>query len=222
MGSEKEHHRSLRSALPGILLESFIVVFSILFALAVDEWKEDSENRQLAEKSIAVFEREIEQNMARLEDLAPYHSGLREMLTRIDSTGDVRTAEDLRSTIGLEPLRPPLLTDVAWQTSLATGALTKMDFETVSALSLTYTLQARFQEQARITVPDLARPEAISDAAVPQAIRSAAVYLGEITAGEQDLKAIYEQALTQIREGRIAMSGRRSENVSAVARAGRD
>jgi hypothetical protein len=71
MASEKEHHRSLRSALPGILLESFIVVFSILFALAVDEWKEESENRQLAEKSITVFEREIEQNMARLEDFAP-------------------------------------------------------------------------------------------------------------------------------------------------------
>jgi hypothetical protein len=48
------------------LVESVLVVGSILLALAVDEWNENREVQDLAGRSLVNFEREIQQNRLRL------------------------------------------------------------------------------------------------------------------------------------------------------------
>jgi len=197
-----------------LVIESFAVVFSILLALSLDQWVEDQEHRQLAVKSLASFERELDQNRARLEDVAPFHRGLRDVLAKMDSSGEIRSMAEMRAVVGFEPLRPPFLTDVAWQTAVATGALTYMDFETVSALSLTYSLQQRFREQVSSTLPEMIRTGPALEANVRDLVRYTVDYLTEVTMGEEDLKTIYEQALGVIRAARDG--GQRSLADSAV------
>ncbi len=185
-----------------LVVESFAVVFSILLALSMDQWVEDQEHEELAQKSLASFERELDQNRARLEDLAPFHRGLRDVLARMESDHEIRTMAELRAVVGFEPLRPPFLTDDAWQTAVATGALTYMHFETVSALSLTYSLQQRFRDQVGSTLPELIRlgPSITTD--VRDVVRYTVDYLTEVTSGEEDLKTVYEQALEVVRAAR--------------------
>ncbi len=185
-----------------LIIESFAVVFSILLALSLDQWVEDQEHLELAEKSLASFERELDQNRARLEDIAPFHRGLRDVLAKLDSAGEIRSMAEMRAVVGFEPLRPPFLTDAAWQTAVATGAFTYMDFETVSALSLTYSLQQRFREQASSTVPELIRAGPAFDADIREVVRYTVDYLTEVTTGEEDLRTVYEQALTVVRAAR--------------------
>ena len=54
-----------------------------------------------------------------------------------------RAFDDLRRSKASR-LRPAFLTDTAWRTALATGALTHMEYETVARLSALYTAQQRF------------------------------------------------------------------------------
>jgi len=185
-----------------LVIESFAVVFSILLALSLDQWAQDQEHKELAAKSLTSFERELDQNRARLEDVAPFHRGLRDVLAKMDSAGEIRSMAEMRAVVGFEPLRPPFLTDVAWQTAVATGALTYMDFETVSALSLTYSLQQRFRDQVSSTLPELIRTGPALEASIRDIVRYTVDYLTEVTMGEEDLKTIYEQALGVIRAAR--------------------
>ncbi len=79
-------------------VQSVLVVGSILMALAFDEWAENQDFAELADQSLRIFEREVSQNRARLEDGAPYHRGIRDILaqTRISPEGtmDVRSIKE--------------------------------------------------------------------------------------------------------------------------------
>ena len=191
------------SWLPKILAESVLIVLSILLALAVDQWQEDKEERELVRQSLQSFRQEIQQNKMRLDDIVPYHTGVQAMLTELEQTGAITSVAELQSTVGAEGLRPPFLLDTAWKTAMATGALTIMDYETVSALSMTYTLQDRFREYSRSSLPAIMPSRAASDADVNAALRSTITYLNDVTAGEEELRAVYEQAV-EIVESKLA------------------
>lgn len=179
-------------------VESVLIVTSILLALAVDEWRDDRQNLELATQALRSFAQEIRQNRARLEDAAPYHAGLGEVLARLAYEERGRSAADLHSVV--EGLEPTVLLDTAWETALATGALNYMGFETVSALSLTYSLQERFEEFSRSRLPRLNPLATGSEAELQVAIRQALSYLQTLSQREQELIGIYAQALQIIAE----------------------
>lgn len=190
-----------REWLGRVLVESLLIMLSITMALAVDQWKSDRQDRALARKSLQSFQREIQLNQARLEDIAPYHAGLRAMLAKMDSAGRPGGAE-LREVVGGEGLRPPFLLDAAWQTALATGVLRHMDYETVSALSMTYTLQSRFKELGRDQAPLLTGDSRLQQEEV---LAATLRYLTDVTGGEEELQTVYAQALETI-GGKLALT----------------
>jgi hypothetical protein len=134
-----------REWLPKILVESFLIAFSILLALAVDDWKEERENQERVREAVVNFEREIRQNKAHLEDRFAYHERLNKALKGVNPK-DVHTIEELRQRINFQGLNVAFLLDTAWQTALTTNALTHMDTETISRLSSIYTLQKRLYD----------------------------------------------------------------------------
>jgi hypothetical protein len=64
-------------------------------------------------------------------------------LTQRSTNGGLESIE-FRDT--MEALQPIVLTSSAWETAVATAALGRMDFELVSALTLTYNTQLRFDD----------------------------------------------------------------------------
>ena len=195
----------LPSWLPQIVVESTLIVLSILLALAVDQWQDRREEEKLADQALISFQREIQQNKARLEDVTPFRMGMRDVLIMMDSTDEIRTSADFRTMVGVEGFRAPFLLDTAWQTALATGALTHMDYETVSALSHTYTLQERLQDFARSSLPQLVRTGTAPDNDMDAALQNTIAYLNDVAARDEELQAVYAQALEVIESTRARM-----------------
>ena len=130
--------------LPRVIFESALITVSILLALALDEWREDRQDLQTVEQALSNFLSEIEQNKARVDDAAPFNLGLRNVLDQRYQEGNIGSIDEFISI--LESYTPVVLQSTAWETALATGSVTKMDYSLVSALSLTYGLHSRYQE----------------------------------------------------------------------------
>jgi hypothetical protein len=179
-------------------VESVFVVGSILLALGVDAWSENREFAELADQSLGIFEQEIIQNRDRVADGLPYHQGIRDLLGQMLATPP--PVIDLRRI--MEGLEPPVLLSTAWETALATGALTHMDFEVVSALSLTYSFQEDFETRSRSDRPRIGGGEDQSTQQVGEQVRTAYEYVAALTRDETELLTIFQQALAVVAQHR--------------------
>lgn len=174
-----------------VLLESFFIMVSILMALAVENWRESRQNRKLAQQSLQIFEREIRQNLATIEDNVLYHTGLRNVVA--EAVADPAEAADMRSIV--EGLRPVRLTNTAWQTTSASGGITHINVETIWQLSLAYSFQERFRQQTLAAPPVFSFAAQTDPAERERIVRSTFNYLNELVTLEQDLRAAYQQAI---------------------------
>jgi len=180
------------------LVESFFVVGSILLALAVDSWAENRDFAELADQSLGIFEQEILRNRAALEEVSPFHAGIRDLLGQMLDGPEVQA--ELRNV--MEGLETPVLLNTAWETALATGALTHIDVQVVSALSLTYSLQERFGMESRAERPPATPSAGLPPAQLEERVRAAHDYMVSLTRGESELIAVLGEALQLIREHR--------------------
>ena len=199
-----------------IIIESLLIVFSILFALAVNQWQNSKSNEDLATQALEAFHREIEQNRDRLAGVAPVHAGLRDVLVGMNASGAFPSAEAFHQMIGVEQLRPPFVTSTVWETSLTTGAIPHIPFDVVNALSLTYSTQERFIEFSRTSMPALARGGSVPVDQTTAAVREVVIYLSDLARSESELLAHYDEVLRILDEAMPGDSA--AADTSAVAR----
>jgi len=204
-----------------VLVQSVMIVFSILLALWVDQWKQQRADHHLVIVSLSNFLKEVKQNEARLDDILPYHKGMRTILTELGRAQSIHTPAEFQSAVGIDGLRPPFLLATAWQTALATGALAHMDYETVSALSLTYTLQDRFRADSRTGLQAVIQASNFQPGHAASAIRSTDMYLQETVASEEELRATYAQAARVIQQELVTLGGSAPADTSGRATSGR-
>ena len=185
--------RNVGDWLPRALVESTLIVMSILLALGLDEWQEDQQIQELIDRSIGNFQNEISQNLSRIEDVSAYHQGVGQMLfSRIDREEGQSLAE-FRSV--MDAMQPVVLTYSAWATAVATGVLGRMDFELVSALTLTYNTQQRFDENYRSELHTLMSPSSLNQQNLDLTIVNAAQFVSRVTSREAELAVYYDQTL---------------------------
>lgn len=181
------------------VFEAALITFSILFALWVDDWKEERDHRDLAQQALANFEREILDNQARVKKQLEYHLRLQGSLRAVLQNPDpIRTLEQTRQEIQFRGLAPPIFFDTAWQTAVATQALTYLDYETVSALSSIYSLQNIFNKVAESALSGLMSN--ISQQQPMNAVQQVYMTMGDFTGLEKQLLQTYDLALKQIRK----------------------
>ena len=180
-----------------MLVESVLVVGSILLALALDEWNEDREFEDLASRSLVNFEREIQQNRLRVEDVTLFHAGLRDVLANMDASGGAVPTTTIRNI--MEGFQPALLVSTAWETAVATGALGYMDYDVVAGLSLTYNMQERLVTLNESGLNDLLVGGFRSGEA-DLLVYAANRYMRELTEAEQRLQGVYDLVLGLIAE----------------------
>ena len=175
-----------------MLLQSFLVVVSILFALWLDEWNEGQDFEELAERSLVSFEREIEQNKRRLEDVTPFHLGLRDVVGSMAAGGGATSLSTFRNII--DGFEPAILVNTAWETGVATGAVSHMDYDIVAGLSLTYGIQDRLNALNSSGLSDLLRG-GLGSGEMEMLLYAASRYLRELAEEEQQLQLAYAQVL---------------------------
>jgi len=182
--------------LPRMLLQSVLVAVSIVFALWVDEWSEDQDFQELAERSLVSFEREIEQNMRRLEDVTPFHIGLRDVVGVMTANGGTTSLGTFRNII--DGFEPAILVNTAWETGVATGAVSHIEYDIVAGLSLTYGIQDRLNALNSSGLSDLLRG-GLGSGEMEMLLYAASRYLRELAEEEQQLQLAYAQILELLR-----------------------
>jgi hypothetical protein len=176
-----------------LLLESALIVASILLAFALNGWWEARQERRLAARALASFEQEVRQNRENLLAVMPYHRHLHILFSELSVAGAVTTFDDVRYLEGFEGWQPPVLTSTAWSTAIATGALAHLDYDTVREISALYALQDRFVRHSDGTF--LTAPGALTDANIGATVVSAEIHLTDLTNGSVDMIAAYDRLL---------------------------
>ncbi len=196
--------RQISDWLPRVMFESMLIVLSILVALYLDEWRDDRQEAENIEHALANFVSEIQQNRARVEDAAPFNLGLRHVLNRRQ---EVRAIESVATFVNIfESYNPVVLQSTAWETAIATGALAKMDYNLVSALSLTYSLQDRYQQVSRNGMAQMTSPQNLSEEKLDLAVYNAIRYLDTVTGMETELSVVYAEAESVILSAKQIMN----------------
>ncbi len=199
--------------LPRVLFESALITVSILLALALDEWRDNRQDQETVEIALSNFVKEIRLNRARVDDAAPFNQGLRDVLGRRQQIGDIASSTEFIDM--MESYNPIVLQATAWETALATGSVAKMEYELVSALSLTYGLQSRYLQTTRDGMKDLMRPENLLPEKLPLTVYNAVRYLDDVNAMETELSIVYGEAESVILNAWAQMND--ATNEEAVA-----
>lgn len=201
--------------LPRVLFESALIVGSILAALAFDEWREDREDEEVLAFALLNFVAEIRQNKVRIDDAAPFNSGLRQVVARHYRDDDVRSVDEFVEMVA--SYSPARLQSSAWDTALATGSLTKMEYAVVTALSLTYSLQNRYEYVTGTGLRELTSPQNLSDRNFRLAMYNSLRYLDDVIGMEAELGITYTEATIVIESALFARdieAGRVQNNVT--------
>lgn len=126
----------LREKLPELILEAASVVFAVLLALAVDEWRETRSQDALAERARASILEEIRGNEAELRRTRDKNGAL---LQRIEETlARGRQGPEMSLEFNFQIA---LVSSASWHTAQMTQAASFLDFDWVRRVSKVYEFQ---------------------------------------------------------------------------------
>lgn len=190
--SEDETTPKHETPIRRILVESALIVFSILLALAVNQWNDARKQRALVERSLRNIRDEIAFNARRVEERLPYHRNLEAETFRADSLKSVRSYADWKRVApDWSGFANPELDGTAWQTAITLGAVSGMGFDTVATLSRLYAYQAKVDQFASNSITSFD----FADETMPATVRRMWVYFFTSRVNEDSLVARYREAL---------------------------
>ena len=130
-----------RSKVPELAVEALSVMFAVLLAFAVDQWRVDKNNAELAARARESILAEIEANRSELLDSRPQHDAL---LHQMEQNLEAIEA-DLSTQVSVD-FAYSLLSSAAWQTAQVTQAAHYLDYDWIIRVSRMYDLQEQFRE----------------------------------------------------------------------------
>jgi len=198
------------------IIESVLIIASILIALGLDAWRQTREDEQFVRTALTNFLIEIRQNRNRVDDAAPFNKGLRQVLAQHYAKEDISSIDEFVNMV--EIYSPAALQSTAWDTALATGSLAKMEYNLVTALSLTYNLQNRYDVTTRSGMNELTSPQYLFDDNLKLAVYNSIRFLDEVTSMESELDITYGEAALVIQTALKQLnSGERADGISVLS-----
>ena len=184
-----------RRSISELAVESAMIVLSLLLALGANSCVEGRKEQQLATQARASFVQEIRANQQRLTRALPYHKALTQAVIAVDSSGGVTSYAAWQRRVPIwSGFAPPDVAATAWQSALTTGALSKMPYREVAALSSLYTIQGKLDAFTLGYLPlfDFADP------AMAGTVRRMNVYMQTVLSYEHALAREYAAALAML------------------------
>lgn len=108
-----------------------LIVLSVLLALAANEWRQRADDEALAAQALASLRAEFENNRAQAERALSYRE---QLLARLDSGGTSIQ------------LRPAFISDNAWPSAQAAGALRHLPYEIVAQAGRIHEMQSVYRD----------------------------------------------------------------------------
>jgi hypothetical protein len=187
--SQRKRARSL----VGMAVQVILIAVGVFLGLAGEEWREDRENRRLADETLRRFRAEIVVNRNAIIKVKDYHT---ERLAEIEAYFAADPAARDTVAVQFAGLRPPFLVNTAYEFSLATGSLAYVEADLAFALSKTYGIQQIANELGRAVAQTMYfQPPREAGAAFFATVE---LYYGDLTAIEPELLASYDGLIPAI------------------------
>ena len=129
----------LKEKLPELLLEAASVVFAVLLALAVDEWRETRSRNALADRARTGILEEIRSNETELRNTRDNNRALLKQIEEAQSQ-----LAQKRDTALQFHFEIALLSSAAWNTAQMTQAANYLDFDWLRRVSNVHELQGLY------------------------------------------------------------------------------
>jgi hypothetical protein len=141
----------LRHKLPEILFEGASIVFAILLAFAVDQWREERGHRDLAQRARETIMRELRANRTELQGTFRGNgekiAGMEKQIARLQSREEVR---QLDSSMNLAQL-----SSAAFQAAQSTQAIQFVDFDWLVRTGRVYELQKTYLQAQDVALNEV-------------------------------------------------------------------
>jgi hypothetical protein len=176
-----------------ILLEVVLITTGVFLGLAGEQWRQDRQQRELAQASLRRFRAEIETNRKAVSAVKDYHATLLKSL-KAYLAEDHKTRNS--ANVQIQGLRFVAFEHTAWDVALATQALTYIDSDLAFDLSRIYNTQEYYSEftrgmtQAMYLLPFRENFDAFAGAAE--------AYYGDAVYTNPKLIEMYDAALARI------------------------
>jgi hypothetical protein len=137
--------------LPRALFESVLIVFSVLFALGMDEWRMDRARAEQAAVALQGIRAELAQNLESVEIARANHLAMRDSLRHY-----VALRQNPPPEIYLHGIFNPARTQaVAWQSARDIGSTAELPHSLVLELARVYDRQDQYRSLADALLQDL-------------------------------------------------------------------
>lgn len=183
--------------MPRVLFESALIVFSVLLALALNEWRESRAETERVEQALRAIRGELRENRRLVAEARDYHSRLAESFDASARRG--AEAPDL-SVMERGLVHPARVLSTAWESAQSTGTTSAIPYETVLRLSSVYVRQAEYEALSRTvgeSVYDLLLQDGLD--VLIRAYPRFVVIQREFVGREETLLQEYDEALEALR-----------------------
>jgi len=153
-----------------LFIEIISIVLAVLLALAVDEWRENRANAQLARETLRRITVELKLNVTELESIIKKHQAMHDQLKGLLDNNQIKVDEsenDINFKIQLGVLHRS-----AWQTAIFTQAFRHMDFQVVQELSEIYEVHDLYKVHLENIIKNLSSANLYFDDRVPAQLRA--------------------------------------------------
>ena len=122
---------SLRKRLPELALEALMIVFAVLVALGFEEWRDEQQMREFADRAKAAVLAEIRANLDEFQTTRPAMASNIAMLEEVVSERDLALLDNIGFTL-------PDISSAAWNAALVSQAAGYLDYDWVIEVSKLY------------------------------------------------------------------------------------
>ncbi len=187
-------YKDLRSSVVTLTIQILSIIFSILLALSLNEWKEGKNNEHLALTTLRNFRIELENNKRAIETaLRDQRKFLRSLQ---DGTAQLQAKNE--KVLILPEMNLPDVVTSAWETALSTKALAYIDYDVIVKLSELYLQQKWLLSLEDKVFQTILSPYSYEKRNSDNLAKSLYVSLKNIMDVEGKLLAMYETSIQKI------------------------
>ncbi len=184
----------MRRKLPELLLEAAMIFFAVMLALAAEEWREQKDRIELADRALrSVFE-EMRSNLDELETTGVRNAERLEaasvVLAELEAGRDQGDAD-----VGLEVA---LLSSAAWQSAQMSQAVQYLDFDVMRDLSEVYEIQDLFDRVQAGAVDNMTEMMRTAEQDPVAAVRQGVISLSVLSDLHGSLMEVYRNTLEKL------------------------
>jgi hypothetical protein len=184
----------MRRKLPELLLEAAMIFFAVMLALAAEEWREQKDRLELADRALRSVIEEVRSNLEELEITGVRNTERLEsasaVLAELEAGRDQSDAD-----VGLEVA---LLSSAAWQSAQMSQAVQYLDFDVMRELSEVYEVQDLYERVQSSAVDHMTAAMRTAQEDPAAAVRQGVISLALLADLRTSLAEVYGAALEEI------------------------